>query len=476
MNLRCVSACARAAAFLLSVAIAAAGAQERPLGTIQGTVTDSTHSRPAAGAMILLTRLSPEPADFRSAVTDDKGRFRFDTLLAGRYAVAFATTYLDSLELTLPSREVVVAEGAKAEVNFGVPSGATLRAAACPGLQLPKGEGAVVGQVTDADTDQPLRGAEVAVNWTDLSVDKTTLQPISAPRGGAVPVDSLGRYRLCGVPTDTYLLVQVQHHGRAGSTLSLIVDDDGGVLLRNLSLSKESSRSLAALDSAASAPADTTPLARLTGTATLTGTVRSPAGQPLADAQVRIVDAVGMVRTDSSGHFTLANQPAGTQLLEARRVGYLLSRTPVELRSGKSVETVVILSRIVNLDSIRIVARRSRYPEFERRSGRSGFGRHLNEQQIEQRHAMETSDLIRTMPGFRIEGAGLDARVVSTRGAISFSQGSCATNVVIDGFQHQDINLISPADVGAVEAYPGPAGAPMQYDSACGVIVIWTKR
>ena len=42
--------------------------------------------------------------------------------------------------------------------------------------------------------------------------------------------------------------------------------------------------------------------------------------------------------------------------------------------------------------------------------------------------------------------------------------------------QHQDINLISPADIGAIEAYPGSAGAPMPYDAACGVIVIWTKR
>jgi hypothetical protein len=46
---------------------------------------------------------------------------------------------------------------------------------------------------------------------------------------------------------------------------------------------------------------------------------------------------------------------------------------------------------------------------------------------------------------------------------------------VIDGMQHQDINLLPVSDVGAMEAYSG-ASAPMQYDSACGVIVLWTKR
>jgi hypothetical protein len=49
-------------------------------------------------------------------------------------------------------------------------------------------------------------------------------------------------------------------------------------------------------------------------------------------------------------------------------------------------------------------------------------------------------------------------------------------NVVIDNMQHQDINWVQPSDIGAMEIYAGPAGAPVQYDRACGLIVIWTKR
>jgi hypothetical protein len=49
-------------------------------------------------------------------------------------------------------------------------------------------------------------------------------------------------------------------------------------------------------------------------------------------------------------------------------------------------------------------------------------------------------------------------------------------NVVIGGIQHQEINLLDPSDIGAIESYAGPSGAPLQYDSACGVIVIWMKR
>lgn len=469
---------ARLSAVLLAAAVSAStlGAQEPGTGTIAGTITDSVHARPANGAMVFLTRTSPEPSEFRSAITDDKGRFHFDSLSAGRYSMSYATAYLDSLGVGMPARALTLDDGQRARVDFATPSGATLRAAACPGLTLAKGQGAIVGQVTDADTDRPLATAHVLVSWTDLAVD-SAFHPVTTQRGGEVAVDSLGRYRLCGVPTETWLQLQVQDSGFAGSVITLSVGDAGGVLVRDLSLSQESARSLASLDSIAQvAASDTTAAAPLlTGTATVTGSVRGPSGQPLPEAQVRIRDAAGVTRTDSAGRFTLVNQPAGSQLLETRHVGYLRGQVPVELRSGRTTEAAVSLTRIVNLDSVLVTARRARYPEFEQRR-RSHFGRYLDEADIEKLHPFETSDLFRMIPGFRIQGSGLDARIVSSRGMMSLSGNGCPTNVVINGIPHQDINLLDPTDIGAVEAYAGPLGAPLQYDSACGVIVIWMKR
>jgi hypothetical protein len=452
---------------------------QAPAGArIEGVVTDSVYARPASGATVLLTRITPEPSEFRSTLTDDKGRFRFDSLVAGRYSIAYATDYLDSLNVAIPPREVALSVGQTARMNFATPSGATLRRAACPGLVLPRGQGAVVGKVSDADTDQPLTTARVAVSWNELSVDKTTLRSITTPHGGVVPVDSVGRYHLCGVPTATYLMLQVQDSGRAGSVLTVTVGDEGGVLVRDLSLSAASARSIAALDSTAVAAAAsgtvTQPL--LTGNATLNGVVLGPGGQPLPGAQVRVRDAAGVVRSDSAGRFMLANLPAGSQVLETRRVGYLLGRVPVELRGGRAVTTTVTLTRIVSLDSIRIVARRSRYQEFEqRRQSSAGFGKFLDQAEIEKRNAFETSDLLSMMPGFKVMGGGFDAKVISSRG-FNFDGRPCESNVVINGIQHQDINLIDPSSVGAVEAYPGRAGAPPQYDADCGVVLIWTKR
>jgi hypothetical protein len=49
-------------------------------------------------------------------------------------------------------------------------------------------------------------------------------------------------------------------------------------------------------------------------------------------------------------------------------------------------------------------------------------------------------------------------------------------NIVLDGMANQDINLIHPSSIGAMEVYRVGQPAPVQYDSRCGLIVIWTKR
>lgn len=472
---------ARLAAVLLASAVTASllGAQSPASGTIAGTITDSVRARPAAGATVLLTRLSPEPSELRTTVADERGRFRFDTLVAGRYSVAFATDYLDSLSINVPPREVTLAAGKLARVDFTTPSGATLRAVACPGLRLPKEKGAVIGNVANADTDGPLGGAQVAVAWAELAVD-SALHAVTTPRGGIVQADSLGHYRLCGVPTDTYLLVQVQDSGRGGSVLTLTVGHDGGVIRRDLSLSLASARSLASLDSSAARAArhDTTPAPLLRGTAGLIGFVRGAAGEALPQTEVRIRGAAGRTRTDSTGRFELAGQPAGSQILEARHIGFLLSQTPVELRSRRTTNVNVVLPRIVNLDSIRVVAQRSRYPEFEsRRQNRSNNGHFLDEEQIERQHVLQASDLLRMVHGFRVEGSGLDARVYTTHGNFEMSSlGPCEANIVVNGVEHQNINLVDPVNIGAIEAYADPADAPIEYDRPCGVILIWFKR
>jgi hypothetical protein len=46
-------------------------------------------------------------------------------------------------------------------------------------MTLAKGTGALLGIVTDANTDTPIRGAQVNAMWTELTFDKGILQAMT---------------------------------------------------------------------------------------------------------------------------------------------------------------------------------------------------------------------------------------------------------------------------------------------------------
>ena len=100
----------------------------------------------------------------------------------------------------------------------------------------------------------------------------------------------------------------------------------------------------------------------------------------------------------------------------------------------------------------------------------------LDEQDIVRRNPFSTSDLLRTTSGLRVVRRGFDEVVMSSRGGGGLRRGGCPVNVVVDGIQHMEIDMVHPSDIGAMEIYPGRAGAPLEYDAGCGVIIIWTKR
>jgi hypothetical protein len=267
------------------------------------------------------------------------------------------------------------------------------------------------------------------------------------------------------------MVLQLQHAGRAGSDLRVFIADSAGVLLRHLSLSAAASRAVAAEGTTP----DTTSPPPLTGTAAVAGVVRGVGGLPLGEAQVRVLGASGTSVTDARGRFSLGDLPSGTQVLEVRRIGYLLGQHPVELRAGRTLTQDVRLQRIVTLDSIRVLAQRSRYREFEDHRKTNGFGTFLTADDIERRRPFYTSDLFRQIPGFTVSGFGFEAAVGPGRGVASLT-GGCSTNVVIDGMPNQEVNLINPNNIGAMEVYrPGQPG-PIEYNRGCGVIMIWSKR
>jgi hypothetical protein len=296
---------------------------------------------------------------------------------------------------------------------------------------------------------------------------------VNRERTASATTDAGGWYYLCGVPTDTWLSLQLQHKGRTGPVLRALVDDTLGIAVRHLSFSTSAPRPGTDSAALASAP-DSVAAVPLTGTAMLSGVVRGLGDAPLASAQVRVRGASAVGRTDATGRYSLGELPAGTQVLEVRHVGYGLAEVSVELRSGVMATKDVRMQRIVNLDSIRVVASRVRYKEFTELQQHKIFGLFLGPEEMQWRSRVAyASDVVQLIPGYKIVGEGKNAQVINGRGA---RVNACRTNIVIDGLEHMSINDVPPAVIGAIAAYRLGEMGPAEYDTTCGAIIIWTKR
>jgi len=456
-----------------------AHAQNERSGRIEGVVYDSVHKRPLRAAHVVAVGTGTQSEVRREAASDSTGRYRIDSLPLGRYLVGFESPLLDSLEVTVSPREALVAPGNVATVNLAMPSAAKLRSAVCPGVSLSKELGVVYGHVVNAETEGPLAGAAVALQWRELAVWDSSggkgMHTVSNAKMTSVTTDEGGWYRACGVPSGTWVSVQLQHEGRVGPVLRTLVDDTLGIAIRYLSYARSAARDTAEV-------VDSTSIANMTGTATLTGVVRGPANAPIPLAQVHVLGARITALTDETGRFTLSGLPGGTHELEVRRLGYEIAHAWIELRDGAAVRNDVRMQRVVTLDSIKVVAVASRYKEFAAHQKLAIGGRFLGPDEIRRKHFNRTSDLIRSMTGLVVE----NSRAGRTRVYLAGGGNRCVVNVAIDGFggwsddpDSFSVDDVNPRDVGAIEIYGGGGyvgGGPPDLDHGCGAIVIWTKR
>jgi hypothetical protein len=438
-------------------------AAQRTSGRLEGQVTDSVNVGPLGDAMVTATPVGTARETTFVAKTDRRGRFRFDSLDAGRYALRFVSPLLDSLQYGGSAPLVDVSPERAAHVALAVPSGATLRSLACPGVAFPEGTGALLGIVSDAETDKPLTGAQIAVAWSKLAVDSAK-GIVGDERAARVTVDATGQYRLCGLPTNDPLFLQVQHNGRAGAVLRVRISDAAGVLVRDLSFSA----------AGASLLADTTSVTGgAKGTARLYGTVRDANGTPVAGAQVRVLGTGSIMRADDRGAYAFSDLPAGTQEIEVRQFGFGIARGPVDLRNEQQKRLDVQLEKIASLSAVNVVgARPSRYPEFEQRRKVAIGGRFLDEAQIRRMNFNKVSDYVNLLPGFvAVHQRYGDMRVTSMR------YPGCQPAMLVNDLPVASLTDLPPPEMlGAIEVYVTTAGAPPNHRSPCGTIVFWSRR
>lgn len=187
------------------------------------------------------------------------------------------------------------------------------------------------------------------------------------------------------------------------------------------------------------------------------------------------------VLTDSTGAFLLGAPGPGAYRLQAQRIGYRTAATPpIELEERDTLEVEYRLStQAVVLQPLTVVttARRPTGPlgGFYERAERAAFGTFITREQIEERHPVYASDLLRTVPGVQLVPTWWGRAVVMMR-------GWCVPQIYLDGMRVRTGSideLVSATDLEGIEVYLSAVEAPPEFaagSSRCGVVALWTRR
>ena len=94
--------------------------------------------------------------------------------------------------------------------------------------------------------------------------------------------------------------------------------------------------------------------------------------------------------------------------------------------------------------------------------------------QIEKRNPATIADLMRMVPGLRVDCRGVVCRVTSLRGG-----RNCVPAYYMDGIPTDPaaVWMTPPKDLEGIEIYTGPSETPpeLEHRASCGAIVLWTR-
>ena len=213
------------------------------------------------------------------------------------------------------------------------------------------------------------------------------------------------------------------------------------------------------------------------------GVVRDDAGRPLAGAQLHAVGASVSAESNESGAFRLNGLATGPSRIVVRRIGFAPETLRVTVAASAASESEVRLTRVaVPLDPVVVRGRR------EVRGPMAGFyarleqgnGRFFTQEQIAKRNISQMSDLLRGIPGLRVQQRRSGVSQFRLRGS------AIAPLVWLDGIPmgsgEVDLDAFDPRSFAGIEVYSGPATVPVQFSgsrtmtTSGGAIVLWTRE
>jgi hypothetical protein len=215
-------------------------------------------------------------------------------------------------------------------------------------------------------------------------------------------------------------------------------------------------------------------------------------GRPIPGATISSTAAV-LASTDDDGEFTIQLSAVGRVTLRVRRLGYDSVSVDIEVPAAPGTHFIFELHRVVGLDTMVISApAMSGSPKlegFERRLARHNGGTFFTRDDIERRHPLVASELVRRASGVRIVDSMGVRLFASARGAKvvddrrGFRSVPCIMRVGVDGHVMEwgfAADQIPTNEIYGIEVYSGPATLPREYasqvtDGFCGLVMIWTR-
>lgn len=441
--------------------------QPQSLGRIQGTLFDSLTMKPVAGANVMLM------SSGRSARSDSRGRFAFDSVSTGQHEIGFSAPALDSAGLGVMGRTVTIAPNQSVKANLATPSFRTFWSNRCNASNTLGPDSTIMwGTIRDAATDSLRGGVTTLFRWFDLRPNKKT-DLLVDERRHTVQSDANGNYFACGLPKELAVTALAASATAASGEIEVVI---GARRVQYMDFTISSDMVLP--DSLAmKTREDSLAAERFDGRASVRGVVVDAKGIPLANAIVALASIDSAVRTKDDGSFLLEGLPAGTHSLLVRRVGSAAASMVVRLRQDATIEATVSLAEAQTLATVNVRALKmmgSDRKGFEYRK-RFGHGFVIDSARLNKRY--DLYGVFYDIPNISLTRTRYGLGVTMKRPSIG--SANCVPNVFLNGSlsTFQDAAGYPFDQYRAIEVYNRPITVPAEFYrfGGCGSILFWTK-
>jgi hypothetical protein len=213
---------------------------------------------------------------------------------------------------------------------------------------------------------------------------------------------------------------------------------------------------------------------------TINGVVRDQLNAPMSDAQVSLArggEPSRLFRTGSDGSYSFTALPAGSVVLSVKRLGYRGASLTVDVGAGMGNDPYDFHLKEIpsEVADVIVEASKGHLEEYYNHKANSNFAKFFDGKEIEKRHPVFLSDLLRTVPGASLYASERSGNRIMLR--------DCKPMVWMDGMRAPGAELdevVRLTDVAGLEVYPSSAGLPPQYQDRnnrmCGAIMVWTKN